>query len=133
MPRRSALRTAAFALMASVAAAVVAPAAYAADRLRAEVLLVTPNHSGRLPPELASMRSALRRKGYTGATIERRATVDLRRGQEVHVDLGRRELDLTLLSSDDDLARVSVRRGGGTARITEVTVDDARFLVTAPR
>jgi len=111
----------------------VGPQALAGDHLEAEVLLVTPNQSGRVPAELASMRSALKRKGYTGASVERREPVALDRGQVVHVDLGRRSVDLTLLSVSDGEARVSVRRGKGAPRVTTVSVREARFLVTAPR
>jgi len=122
-------------LVAAVAAAswLAAPVAHAAEALQAEVWLVTPDHSGQLPRELEGMRRALQRRGYSGAHVDRRERVTLDRGEPVHVDLGRREVDLTLLSLGRGQARVQVRRGEGKAKITSVSTDDARFLVTAPR
>ncbi len=123
------LRTALTALALCFAAPALAGAS-----LDAQVLLVEPNHSGTLPDELRGMRKALATKGYSGARVAQRRQVVLQQGTPVHVDLGRREVDLTLLGVQGDTARVSVQRNGrGKPAVTTVPVKDARFLVTAPR
>jgi hypothetical protein len=111
-----------------------ASVAWAAPSLDAQVLLVEPDHSGRLPPELRSMRKALSAKGYDGASVASRRQVHLEQGRTLHVDLGRRQVDLTLLSVQGDQATVRVQRGPkGKPCTTTVATDRARFYVTAPR
>lgn len=120
-------------LFAALALSFAAPA-LAGPSLDAQVLLVEPDHSGQLPRELESMRGALASKGYTGASVTVRHAVHLEAGREVHVDLGRREVDLTLVSVQGGEARVRVQRGPqGAPKVTTVPTGQARFFVTAPR
>jgi hypothetical protein len=117
-------------LFLSAAMLIAAPAF--ANPLGAEVLLVVPNHSGSVPAELKSMRSALQSKGYSGATVTARRSVQLEKGQTRHVQLGAESLDLTLTSVSNGKANVVVAHEGHSERSTTVSVVNTRFLITVP-
>ena len=108
------------------------PALAGDAELDAEVVLVRPNQSGRVPAELASMRPALKSKGYSGAAVDARRQVHLDEGRTTHVKVGSQELDLTLLSVDRGKAQVRVTREGKKPRVTSVSTDHTRFLLTVP-
>jgi len=108
------------------------PALAGDAELDAEVVLVRPNHSGKVPAELASMRGALKAKGYSGAAVDARRSVHLDEGRTTHVKVGSQEVDLTLLGVDHGKAQVRVTREGRKGRVTTVSTDHTRFLLTVP-
>ena len=117
-----------------LAVSVAAPvAAFAAPPLRAEVLLVVPDKHGPLPAELQPMRAALTAKGYAGAHVEARRDVVLHAGRATRVDLGRKAVDLELVSVGGDEAQVRMTPAGQAARVTTVNTTHTRFFVTVPR
>lgn len=115
------------------ASLVLSTSALAGDaELDADVLLVRPNQSGKVPAEIASMRKALNSKGYTGAAVDARRRVHLDEGRTTHVKVGSQEVDLELLGVDHGQARVRVTRESCKARVTTVSTTNTRFLLTVP-
>jgi hypothetical protein len=111
---------------------VVGAPALAATGLDAEVLLVIPDRSGRLPAELRPMRQGLVDMGFSGARVAERRSVRLDVGSTTHVEMGSKGVDLDLLWVRGDQASVRVTPARCRPSVTQVSVGAARFFVTVP-